>query len=293
MGTVGLDSAYAPTLAQAQLAKAHGVDWWGLYVCGSAALNIWTPAEAAVLRQAGISPLPICVPDQAETENPTTVAIDFVAACKERGILAGAGVLDFEHSAASAAGPSFWSSWSAIVKAAGFVAVPYNGPHWTWLGSPQWDPLPSPRLPTPAKGQAIQWAGTNVDGLAVDESIADPGFPVGSWSVPDPSPQPLEDGMITLVQFGAAGSPGAGLGILFDDHTKRALSSPWVAVAGTTLPPVVELSVADWETIPDAPTTPGVTLTVDPNPVQLAVTAEPLELTVTAPPVQLGVTIVT
>ena len=206
MPTTGYDSEFAPTPGQVQAAKARGVTWWGLYVYGSAASRIWSTSEADVLKQGQMEPLPICVPDQSFTEDPGHVADNTIAACQARGILSGGVVLDAEHSANQSNLATFRPVWNQHIAVAGYLPVLYNGPHLNVL-PPTWEPIPSTSQPTPGTNRAIQWGSTTVDGLSVDVNVADPGFPLGSWTPNDPPAQEQTAMPAFVVTPGTKGAP--------------------------------------------------------------------------------------
>lgn len=178
----GLDSAYPPSAAQVAEAVTGGVGWWGLYVFGSAALNIWPVGSEQTIKQAGIAPLPICVPRQDFSEDPTAVATATLQACKARGIVSGGVVLDVEYGADYNAYRDFVSIWRPAIQQAGYGPVIYNGPHWNIL-PPTWEPRD---VQVPPPGCAVQNGQTTIGGLSVDTNLAADDFPLGSWQVPDP-----------------------------------------------------------------------------------------------------------
>lgn len=183
MTVSGVDSAYAPSLAQAQAIRAQGHVFHGCYLSGSGAYNIWSPAQVAVLRAAGLSPLPICVPVQSGSENPTSVATAMVAACRAAGILSGGVVLDREHG--STFTQAWVDQWAAVVESYGYVPVDYCGPHNPMLAH-WWNPA----FGTPPAGCAYQTGSGSIAGLSVDLDVADISFPFGSWNPVDPPAPP-------------------------------------------------------------------------------------------------------
>lgn len=151
----GLDSAYPPTLAQAQYAKGAGYGWWGFYLPrlpNTDPLNGWTVDQVNVLRQAGIIPVPICVPAPPHPADAAQTATAYVQLARQYGL-----------------NPS--------------VSVCYNGSHIAATG-PVWLPIPGYQGPV-GPLSAIQVGGTTLAGLSVDTSIAAPDFPYATGLVCD------------------------------------------------------------------------------------------------------------
>lgn len=152
----GLDSAYPPTLQQAQLARQQGYVWWAFYLPklpNTDPLNGWTPAQVQVLREAGIAPVPICVPAPPAPADAVQTATDYVALCKEYGL-----------------NP--------------LVAICYNGEHINVNGSvwlPRWGPKPA----SVGSGSAIQYGDMDLSGLDVDTNVASMSFPMSNGLVCD------------------------------------------------------------------------------------------------------------
>lgn len=189
----GVDSEFPPSTAQAAQAWSEGFRFWGLYVAGSSAANIWPVGAEQICRVGGFLPLPICVPNQSFTESPVSVAQDTINACQVRGILSGGIVLDAEHSANTQNLLNFWDVWAPYVGSSGYVPELYNGPHLTWP-PPTWEPTDTPN---PPDGCAVQCGSTDIAGLSVDLDFAADNFPLGSWDVLPPPPIPPGVKMIT------------------------------------------------------------------------------------------------
>lgn len=157
LGT-GLDSAYPPSFAQAQQARIAGYTWWGFYLPklpNTDPLNSWTPAQVDVLRQAGLQPVPICVPAPPAPADPVQTATEYFNLAKQYGL-----------------SPK--------------MAVCYNGEHIQPITGPVWLPVPQPTAPTAVgPGSALQWGGGNFAGLDVDFSVSAPDWPGDTALVAD------------------------------------------------------------------------------------------------------------
>lgn len=153
---LGLDSASAPTLAQARAARAAGYTWWGFYLPrlpNTDPLNGWTVAQMDVLRQAGIIPVPICVPAPPAPADPVQTATEYVQMARQYGL-----------------NPT--------------VAICYNGEHISAAG-PVWLPIPGPQPATVGPGSAIQWGAGTPFGIDVDLNVSAPDFPAAAGLVCD------------------------------------------------------------------------------------------------------------
>ncbi|MGH9104648.1 MAG: hypothetical protein ACRDZX_02205 [Acidimicrobiales bacterium] len=181
MALRGCDSAFEPTLAQAESALTEGLRWWAFYLAGPGAIHNWSVAGTETLEEAGLLPLPIYVPAIAAgkiaSRAPEADAQAFVATYRERGI-DGAGALDTE---ASMRGDPYTAQYerrfSAEMEALGQAAVTYAG-GFTVQAPPSapyvWWVVDSTN--PPAK-QAYQAGQGEVDGLGVDFDYAGEGFP--------------------------------------------------------------------------------------------------------------------
>lgn len=152
----GLDSSGAPTLAQAQAAKALGFVWWGFYLPKfplTDPLNSWTIGEVGVLRQAGFIPVPIVVPEPPHPADPVALAKEAWNSCRTYGL-----------------DPK--------------IAVCYNGEHISVTG-PVWLPVPGSKPVAVGAGSAIQYATTSLSGLEVDLNVSAVDFPAASGLVCD------------------------------------------------------------------------------------------------------------
>lgn len=187
MSLRGVDSAYPPTLAQARAAVAAGVRFWGLYVGGSWALNVWTPAEAAILRSAGVEYLlPVWVPSPADIDSadPARLAFEARLATMARG-LTGAVVLDTEAAERGMARlPAFVDGFCEAQRAAKWRVSVYSGanyvPSWVADWRPEWGHSPT----TPGLYQTGQ--GT-IKGVTVDFDLdTAAGFPFARWAAETP-----------------------------------------------------------------------------------------------------------
>ena len=145
----GLDSAYPPSLVQAQEAFRLGYKWWGFYIGGVSntdPLNIWTPGQEAVLRAAGIRPVPIVIPSPPHPADPVIAATQAFNSAKAYGLT-----------------PK--------------ISVCYNGSHIPVTG-PVWLPIPGLAPTAIGAGSAIQYGQTKILGLDVDVSLSTTDFPM-------------------------------------------------------------------------------------------------------------------
>lgn len=194
--TKGCDSASEPTLAQARAAKAQGISFWGVYLAGPGAFHNWSPTGLAVLKEAGISPLPIFVPAMSDgvisSSTPTDDARAFVDAMHTNGI-DGAAVLDTEASMRGHANTATYTeSFCAELRLLGQKDICYEGGF--TLEAPStatyhWWVIDSTSPPTATAYQAT--SGT-IEGLQVDFDYAGAGFPVANFGYnPTPTPTPV------------------------------------------------------------------------------------------------------
>lgn len=156
-----VDAAYAPTLAEAQQAHQQGFRACGFYLPGipnSDPLNVWTPAQVAVLHQAGLTPVPIAVPDPHLNGDPAvTATAAFQVATSQFGLPTRLSVL-------------------------------YDGPHLVNTGKitgPVWIPAPGPQPSTIGAGSAVQWGQTSISGWSVDTDEGTTDFPFDTGLVCD------------------------------------------------------------------------------------------------------------
>lgn len=224
MTTKGCDSATEPTIAQAKGALLVGIRFWGFYVKGPSATHDWSKAGVDILREVGIRPLPIYVPEMGPggfiaSKTPEDDAAAFVAAYQDYDVN-GAGALDTEASMRGFAWTAQYVSrfctkmrelgQADIVYAGGFEAdePPACTYKWWIVGSAQ----------VPNK-QCYQVALNSViDGVGVDINLAGTGFPFATFTgdppehpvTAEPSPATVTlnaDGKGT-VTFDLTGSPG-------------------------------------------------------------------------------------
>jgi hypothetical protein len=149
-----VDAAYAPTLAEAQAAHAEGYRACGFYLPGvlhTDPTNVWTPAQVAVLRQAGLIPVPIVVPDPNLDGDPVAAAD---------------------------------AAYNMAVGAFGLptrMSCLYSGNHLEQTGQitgPIWMPNYGPAPTNIGPGSAAQWSSAgNIAGWSVDLDEAAPDFP--------------------------------------------------------------------------------------------------------------------
>lgn len=153
----GLDSAFAPTLVQAQAARAAGYTWWGFYLPklpNTDPLNGWTVGQMDILKEAQIIPIPICVPSPPAPADPIATASGYVELAQQYGLT-----------------PK--------------VSVCYNGEGISVTG-PVWLPRPSINPPiSVGTGSAIQWSTGTFAGLSVDFNVNAPDWPANQALVCD------------------------------------------------------------------------------------------------------------
>lgn len=142
-----VDAAYTPTLAEAQEAYNEGYRACGFYlpgVPGTDPLNVWTPAQVQILRQAGLFPVPIVVPTPNLAEDPRAAA---TAAWAQR------------------------AAFNLGMK----VSVLYDGPHVVSTGlisGPVWLPIVGSPPSAIGSGSAVQWGGGSISNWSVDFNLA-------------------------------------------------------------------------------------------------------------------------
>ena len=180
----GLDSAFGPPLGAAQAARDAGVAWSGGYLGGPGAYHAWSPDEWAILRAAGLRPLPIWVCSYGMTESPANAAAGAVAAADAAGIHYGAIVLDTE--AASAGHGNLRPFVDEFMRA---IANAHRGPACytgaDYLAEPSWRPLWGTST-EPLLAEAIQYGPAVRYGVSVDVNLAGDRFPLGDWTTPGP-----------------------------------------------------------------------------------------------------------
>jgi hypothetical protein len=156
---IGYDSAYPPTLQQAQAAKAAAgpiPTWWGFYLPKEPftdPVNGWTKDQILVLVSAGWIPVPICIPAPPHPADPVQLATEAFQQALDYGLTPG-------------------------------IAVCYNGEHIA-VNGPVWLPIPGAKPTTVGPGSAIQWGQTNLWGIDVDVSASALDFPAKTALVCD------------------------------------------------------------------------------------------------------------
>lgn len=156
---IGYDSAYPPTVAQAQAAKQVSGPvrtWWGFYLPGvpnTDPVNTWTPAQMNVLTNAGFIPVPIVVPSPPHPADPIATATSAFNRAKAFGL-----------------NPQ--------------VVVCYNGEHISAMG-PVWLPIPGTKPITVGPQSAVQYGVASIGGISVDKSVSAEDFPASSALVCD------------------------------------------------------------------------------------------------------------
>lgn len=160
-----LDSAYAPTLAQAQQANANKVRMWGGYLEGGRVYHAWSRQDFDVIRQAGMRPVFIHV----GTDGKEAVANAWKAGAQTGDIVA----LDVE----AGWNDTYSQAWQATVKAAGFKTWLYGlGTETQAHGSTfdgTWQAAYTfPVEPIPSPTNSFQyWNSHQEFGVGVDRSV--------------------------------------------------------------------------------------------------------------------------
>jgi hypothetical protein len=152
----GLDSAFPPNSATANIAYLAGYRWWGFYIEGvgnTDPLNAWTPGQEEILISRGFKPVPICIPSPPAVANPIQTATQAFESCKNYGL-----------------SPK--------------IAICYNGSHIAVSG-PVWLPIPEVKPTSVGSQSAIQFGGANINGLSVDLNVAASDFPFNEGIVCD------------------------------------------------------------------------------------------------------------
>ena len=207
--TTMLDSAYAPTAAQIEAAgKAYPhLTAWAGYLPSPGAYHVWSPADFAGVRAAGLDVLPIYVTAQGRALNGRTEGASdghgALSACEQYG-LTGLVCLDVEEPVWSA------GNASAVAHAQGFVqvlaessreSVGYGPTAYcdavaaihaaVWAGQYPYKP---PADPDPASlgfraPAGWQWKGSHdVGGVGVDTSAITFAFGATIHVLPTPTP---------------------------------------------------------------------------------------------------------
>lgn len=165
MSTWMLDSAFAPSMSQAQQAKAAGVTHWAGYTPAPKVYHAWSKADFDVIRQAGMEPVFVYVgTDGADAARQSALC----------GAVAGSKVaIDIEAGWSAAGAPAF----SAAVRSAGFKSVVYGldsvcdqvGASFDFRWRARYV---YPTVPTPNSGDAIQyWNSHSEFGVGVDRNV--------------------------------------------------------------------------------------------------------------------------
>ncbi len=185
----GFDTAFGPSLAVARQAKTDGAAFWWGYIGGLGAFHAWRADEYAVIRQAGLIPGSLWVPTFGLTENSVDAAIEAVDTADVLGLY-GAIMLDTEYQMSFAPNLHAWvDSFCATVARHGRPCPVYSGAHYVPVGvadfAPNWG---STVFPT--SGNAVQYGPATRYGLRVDVDLADPAFPLASFTPPTPPAPP-------------------------------------------------------------------------------------------------------
>lgn len=162
-----IDSAFAPTLAQAQQFAAEGVREYGLYVPGARVYHASARHEFDIIRQAGMKPVFI------HTGWDGNEAVHGAIAC---GAIPGDKVtLDVE----AGWNDNYSQDWARTVKAQGFVTELYGldsevGAHGQVFDDQWIARYTYPQIPVPVGNhQAIQYENSHTEhGVGVDRSIS-------------------------------------------------------------------------------------------------------------------------
>ncbi len=208
-----LDSAYAPTLGNAQQAAKDGVRLWGGYVPGGRVYHAWSRQDFDVIRQAGIRPVFIHVgTDGNEAKNNAwqcgAMTGDIVALDVEAGW-----------------NDTYSAAWASTVHAAGFVTWLYGlGSEVAAHGSPfdgTWTAAYTyPTVPTPSAKNSFQYWNSHTEyGTGCDRSVCD-----DHWFTPQEDTMNLDIARsIVFVRL-------SGEGVLTDQAQVDAYAAPMAAI---------------------------------------------------------------
>jgi hypothetical protein len=222
----GCDSAYEPSLAQAQAAKLEGITWWAFYISGPGALHNWSAVGTVALQEAGLIPLPIYLPAMAggkiASRTPAADAQAFVSAYRSRGV-DGAGALDTE---ASMRGDPWTAEYEQLftqeMGSLGQTAITYAGGF--TLESPptatyRWWIIQST---SPASTECYQNGNGGVDGVEVDFDYAGDELPLAHFGYEQGQPNREEEMFVR--------DPGTGEICLCGSSGAVNLGTDWPAV---------------------------------------------------------------
>lgn len=185
----GMDSAFGPSLATAQAAKAQGYGIWCGYLGGAGVYHTWTASEWASLRGAGLTPGAIWVPSLNLAEDPIAAADQADARATSLGIW-GAIISDGEYAMSLSSRDAWWfDSFNARMLTHGRANPKYTGDHQAPPGAALWPPLWGSTV-SPPPGHAVQYGGMVFEGTSVDLDLFDSAFPMASFSPPSPAPAP-------------------------------------------------------------------------------------------------------
>lgn len=205
MSVRGVDSAYPPTLAEAQAAYAAGVRFWGFYAGGGAALHTWTRPQLAPVLEAGIThTLPIIVPSNAQLAvgYAYTDGVKGVEETRDTFGVFGALVLDLESYMATVPDLSLYvARWSTGVRSTGAKAVVYNGAHvplpagvadWqvAWGKTPAEPGFYQTGASGSIKGVTVDFDIDSMDGFPFAVPVATTSAPTPTPITPTPTPKP-------------------------------------------------------------------------------------------------------
>lgn len=196
----GADSAFGPSLATAQAARAAGWTFWFGYIGGPGAYHTWTAEEWAVLKETGFIPGVLWVPTMGMTEDPVAAAHEADAAATAAG-LHGPIMLDTEHGmiADGARLQGYVDAFASTLLALGRLSPTYTGALYDAPNQARFDPLWGSAT-YPAPNQCIQYGPNTAPmfgGLlrpdGIDLNLCGLEFPLASWTPSAPTPPPKVD----------------------------------------------------------------------------------------------------
>lgn len=200
----GIDASFAGTTTDFDTASLAGVEWVAEYFGGAGAFRVWTNNDRAALAASRIKyRLPIWVPRQDFTSNPTTEAGQALTAAKLLGFRQ---VIAVDVERDSGATMAWLETFGVTITQEGYALVMYHGgdkeppsmAH-SWLAL--WTGNPPSSLP---EGQAQQYRGpTNAYGMSVDFNVGADDFPLEGLdlALPNSPNKPLakDDNMYIIV----------------------------------------------------------------------------------------------
>ena len=201
---IGADSWLPPTQAVLDaLKQVAGFGFMGGYVGGADLFqNTPWPKEAWDLLFANdIQPLPIYVPKQDCSEDPSFVARDAVARCMANG-LHGVVAIDSEQSMSNILNYQSWLDRVSMgIFQQGWKMVTYAGSHYVAIGSFAWNVAWGQHEEVPTHAEALQYGPytiqVNGSNVRLDSNAADESFPFAAYASPI-IPEPIRRQLVNI-----------------------------------------------------------------------------------------------